>query len=115
MGASCIFWTGCGLVARGAAGAAGAAGALDRVRLAMGACGFGAAGGAGGATLGVARWGGITLGASCWGEFVTGLAVVSTLGDGVSGCGTGWAVMMSTGARGLVVGTSVGNSDFCGL
>ena len=112
MGASCIFWTGCGLVARGAAGAAGA---LDRVRLAMGACGFGAAGGAGGATLGVARWGGITLGASCWGEFVTGLAVVSTLGDGVSGCGTGWAVMMSTGARGLVVGTSVGNSDFCGL
>ena len=107
-----------------AGGAGGAVGALDRVRLAMGACGSGVVGCACGTTLGAARWGRITCGASCfdnprlsicWGEFVTVLAGVSTLGDGLSGCGTDGGCTISTGAGVTGIGTVVGTSGCCGL
>ena len=106
---------GVGLGAAGAAGAAGTAGARDRVRLAIGAWGLAAVGGAGGATLGAARRDGITLGAHCFGGLVTGLVGVSTLGDGLSGCGACLVVTLSTGSGVAGILSVAGTSGCCGL
>ena len=95
--------------------AGGAAVALDRVRLATGAVGDGVAGVGDGTTLGAARWCGSTLGADGWGGFLTSLGDVSTLGEGLSVCGTGVGVVGSTGTGVTAVGTCEGTVGEVGL